>query len=353
MEKYFAASNSASGFVGWFDRIFDPRTLDRVYIIKGGSGTGKSTLMKTAAKRALELGGQCEYYYCSSDPDSVDGIKLRLTDGSTVAMLDGTAPHTTDPKYPGAVDEIVNLGEYWCEDILKAHRREIVALNDKKSRFYKEGYRALSFAGTLYTSQLNEAKGYLLEGKLYAAVMRLLTARMKERRAKSDVRYERTLGLSAICSEGEVYFDSFSDVEAVYTVNDLGGTTPFLFEAIIAAAKELGLPYDRAPVPLVPEFTEAVRFPTLSMSVVTRSERKELRPINMARFVNREGFASSDKTRRRMIKKTVHELILSGVDSFKQAARIHGEIESIYIHAMDFTRLNEATERLIARMGLK
>ena len=65
MQNYFAAANTAAGFLSWFDDIFDPRSLDYIYIIKGGSGTGKSTLMKKAAAKAELLGAKCEYFYCS------------------------------------------------------------------------------------------------------------------------------------------------------------------------------------------------------------------------------------------------------------------------------------------------
>ena len=39
-KKYFAAANTVDGFVSYYDEIFVK--CSRVYIIKGGSGTGKS-----------------------------------------------------------------------------------------------------------------------------------------------------------------------------------------------------------------------------------------------------------------------------------------------------------------------
>ena len=111
MENYFAAANTEAGFVSWFDDIFNARDIDFTYIIKGGSGTGKSTLMKKVAAKAEKLGGACERYYCSSDTASLDGVIAKMPSGARIAMLDGTAPHTHDPKYPGAADAIINLGQ--------------------------------------------------------------------------------------------------------------------------------------------------------------------------------------------------------------------------------------------------
>ncbi len=351
MSNYFAAANTENGFVSWFSDIFDPRKLSRTYIIKGGSGTGKSTLMKKVAEKAENAGGSCEYFYCSSDPTSLDGIIITAPDGETTAMLDGTAPHLTDPKYPGAADEIVNLGEYWCSDILKAQRDEIVALTDKKARLYREAYSFFSSAGALYRSQLKEAESFLLREKLDAAVTRLLTKRMHECRVKGGKGVRRLRGLSALSTRGEAHFDSFEDVKHVCLAVDAVGTAPFLFDALIAAAERLGLSYDRAPMALIPELTEAIRFPELSMSVVSETALSDAKPINMTRFVDREALYGCDRTRRRLIGKATRELTLSGLDKLAEVNRIHSAVEKIYIGAMDFTRLETAASRLIERMG--
>lgn len=42
--NYYACANSARGFVSFFDGNI--KGLDKLYILKGGPGTGKSTLMK-------------------------------------------------------------------------------------------------------------------------------------------------------------------------------------------------------------------------------------------------------------------------------------------------------------------
>ena len=46
-KKYFASANTEKGFVSYFDEIYG--VLDRVYIIKGGPGTGKSHFIRNIA----------------------------------------------------------------------------------------------------------------------------------------------------------------------------------------------------------------------------------------------------------------------------------------------------------------
>ena len=44
--EFFAAANTEEGFYSIFESVFPPSALDKIFIIKGGPGTGKSTLMR-------------------------------------------------------------------------------------------------------------------------------------------------------------------------------------------------------------------------------------------------------------------------------------------------------------------
>ena len=71
------------------------------------TGTGKSTLLKKIAKEFCEIDDVC-IYYCSSDPNSLDAVILKK---AKVIIVDGTAPHTFDPVYPG-VSQIIRITSY-------------------------------------------------------------------------------------------------------------------------------------------------------------------------------------------------------------------------------------------------
>ena len=95
--------------------------ITRRYRVKGGPGTGKSGFIRKVAALAEREGRSVEYYYCSSDPDSLDGA---IIDSST-AIFDGTSPHSYDTVLPGAVDEIINLGDFWNSEELSKYRNKI------------------------------------------------------------------------------------------------------------------------------------------------------------------------------------------------------------------------------------
>ena len=108
-EKYFLGANSGEGFVSHFGDSYNCFDGWRAFIIKGGPGTGKSSFMKYIAVNAADRGYEAVLCPCSSDPDSLDGLIIK--DLKTV-IIDGTAPHTVEPVYPGACEEIINLGVF-------------------------------------------------------------------------------------------------------------------------------------------------------------------------------------------------------------------------------------------------
>ena len=348
MSDYFAAANSAHGFVSWFDDIFAPETLGRTYILKGGSGTGKSTLMKRAAARCEEAGGEVERFRCSSDAASLDGVILRLG-GDSAAILDGTAPHLRDPRYPGAAEEIVHLGAFWDAGALRAHRAEIVALTKRKAALYADAYRSLAAAGLAAREVLAAAGGCLLSEKLDAAAHRLLCQRMKSHRVKpSGAPVRRIRALSAIATQGEVHFDGAREGYEICLAVDAAGSAPYLFDALLRAADALGLDYDRAPMPLLPERTEALTFPKLSLCVLSRTDAADVRPINMTRFLDRA--ALPDRAHLRSLRRLEREFTDAALAKLADVRRQHAALEEIYIAAMDFEAMGKMTDALLARM---
>ncbi|MCI8388578.1 MAG: hypothetical protein HFE63_08960 [Clostridiales bacterium] len=362
-EKYFAAANSAGGFVSWFDEIFSPDNIDRIYIIKGGSGTGKSTLMKRIAARGVELGCTCEYFYCSSDPYSLDGIILRGGKGmkyDSIAVIDGTAPHTRDPKLPGAAEEIVNLGEFWHTDALREHRGEIAKLCSAKSALFSQAYEYLFAAGELDRLLRQDAARFVLREKLESAVERLLTqfARSVHFSPNSKRRepIATTRPVSAISTSGLVSYDTYRELPGkIYAVADLMGSAPFLFDALIDTAKQMGLDTQRAPMPLDPKLSEALYLPELGLSIVNTPSLDESscefeKIINMARFIDRDSLEASDRQRRRMLSKCSRELLDGALAKLDEVKRIHADVEKIYIAAMDFEAVDSYAKGLIERI---
>ncbi|MCL2488959.1 MAG: hypothetical protein FWE80_09780 [Oscillospiraceae bacterium] len=87
---FFLGANTPAGFVEFTGDLYDPHDGWRVYILKGGPGTGKSSLLRALWTRMAELGAEVELIRCSSDPQSLDAVRLP---GIKVLVIDGTHPH--------------------------------------------------------------------------------------------------------------------------------------------------------------------------------------------------------------------------------------------------------------------
>ena len=91
-KNFFIGANTSSAFIDCAAQRL--KSLDKLFIIKGGPGCGKSTFMKAIADAANDAGYDVERVLCSADPDSLDGIFIPELH---IAYVDGTAPHAAVP----------------------------------------------------------------------------------------------------------------------------------------------------------------------------------------------------------------------------------------------------------------
>ncbi|MCX8131897.1 MAG: ATPase [Clostridia bacterium] len=86
----FPGGNTSQGFFSYYNYILSQEEANRIIVIKGGPGVGKSSFMKKIAEEMLCRGYDVEFMHCSSDNNSLDGVVIPAI---KVALLDGTAPH--------------------------------------------------------------------------------------------------------------------------------------------------------------------------------------------------------------------------------------------------------------------
>ncbi|SHK68919.1 PRK06851 family protein [Desulforamulus aeronauticus] len=155
LKKVFPGGNTCRGFFSYYDHIIEPNAT-RIFSLKGGPGVGKSTFMRYIGEKMLDLGYDVEYHCCSSDNGSLDGVCIPAIG---VALLDGTSPHIVDPKNPGAVDEIIHLGDFWNEDKIVENKALILKSNARVGKLFKIAYNQLAEAKAIR----NELDSYYAE----------------------------------------------------------------------------------------------------------------------------------------------------------------------------------------------
>lgn len=341
-ETYFAGANTARGFVGAYPALVREGELDRLYILKGGSGTGKSTLIRQCAARARLYGVQVTMLLCSSDPTSADGVILTGKDGHRIAVVDGTAPHTLDPDLPGAVGEIVPLGECWRTAVLTAARPEIEAHIGEKQAAYRLAYRYLAAYGEMAATSRSLLSGCVCKEKMAAAVRRLAAGIPKGKACREEIRYT-----AGVTMRGVYRLPTFGGLSRQrIAVLDVCGSADFFWDALRAAAAERRCTLYLAPAPGETDTFYEAYLPESGTAFCTACDREEGETaVNMQRFLDRRSLASI-RGRLRFAARCREMLMSGAVESLARAREHHFALEEIYKTAMDFTAVEQIGERI-------
>lgn len=341
---FFATVNSGDGFISFFPEIFS--NLNRLYIIKGGCGTGKSKLIKDIAQNAVSRGYSVEYFYCSADPNSLDGIIFSDSEkGTKIGVIDGTAPHVTDPKYPGAYDEILNVGDFWDTDSLIAKKDKIFEIIDKKTILYRNVYRFLSISSQLLNEEAKISEQALDMPKLQKAVERLM------KKIPHGSGYKETYRLTdGVTTQGIVHLDTYEKMaETNYCITDYYGTACAFINAVKNAAKQKNIPVWISISPLYPSTPNAIYLPDTKIAFRIGEPNPDDKIINIKRFCDNE-VLKSYKNRLRFLKNSSNDLLTGAVATLAEIGKLHAELEQIYINAMDFPRKEAFTLRVLKRI---
>lgn len=347
-DAYFAASNSAGGFRSWYTETFDDRRIGRLYAIKGGPGTGKSRFMRDVATSGTAHGWRAEMIYCSSDPDSLDGIILTKEGEEGIAILDATAPHVYEPRRPGYREEIVNLGAFWSAEALRGERDELDRLNREKAEAYRRAYRYLAGYGGM-TDSLDELTApFLREG----AIARFAGRLMRELPDGKAFR-PRTALMRGVGMRGRVMLDTyFAQAEKICLIEDCHGSAYLLMRELYRQASEKRLAVRVSRDPILPDRTDGLFFTESGAVFAVLPEESchyPHRSVSMRRFVDtgglrrvRESLNYAERVRRVMLSGAIEEL--------ECAACIHFKIEAIYERAMDFPAKEAYTAEFCRRV---
>lgn len=142
--SYFFGACASEGFCSYARELFGRG--DRVLIIKGGPGCGKSTFMRAVAKEAERRGLDAETILCSSDPDSLDGVRVPALG---FAIADGTSPHVLEPELCGGSENYVNFGTFYDAEAMRKVEEEIRTVQRENAACYRHVTACLSAADRL------------------------------------------------------------------------------------------------------------------------------------------------------------------------------------------------------------
>lgn len=356
IRNFYPGGNTSKGFYSFYDFIIDPDAT-RIFVIKGGPGVGKSTFMKQIGKAMVEKGFDIEYHQCSSDNNSIDGLVIPALN---IALIDGTAPHIVDPKNPGAVDEIIHLGDFWDEKGMRANKEEILHSNARVGRNFRIAYSNLKEAKVIH----DEWESYITESMDFGPVNKITRYVAQEVFGDVEPNFNkvaktRHLFGSAITPQGPVNnLDSILlDVDTVYVLKGEPGTGKSTFMGkMLARAEEMGIDSEAYHCPLDPNKLDFLVIPQLRVAFINGTE-----PL----IVDLSNFKTAEVDFDQFLDPDVVEVYEKEIASCKErfwkaynravfyiseAKRIHDEMEEYYIPNMDFAAINAKREEILKRI---
>lgn len=346
----YPGSNTSRGFFSYYDQILPSAKARRIFVLKGGPGVGKSTLMRRAGA-LLEPLFDVEYLHCSSDPDSLDGI---CAPALGFLMLDGTSPHVVDPLVPGAVDGIVNLGVCLNEDAMQVQAPRILRLQADISRCFARAYRYLSAASSVRSDSAALLEQATDRARLDALLRPALQALFTES-PRFAAGQERKMFAGAITPKGCIHtLDTLGAAQVWQIQGPWGIPSQWALERIRTQLLWQGQTVESYFCALDPTRLEHLYCPANGLLITTDSLHHSYAE-HTARVLDWQecldaSLLSAHAERLDLNHQLFETLLDAAVSCLEQAKRLHDQLEAIYIQYMDYQTLDAMSESVLNRI---
>ena len=296
MNSFFLGANSKNGFYSLYGG-FPGKPGAFLHILKGGPGTGKSTLLRRIAAAAEQRGLAVRRVLCSGDPDSLDGLFLPELG---LAWADGTAPHALEPGLFGVTGDYLDLGRAMTRSFSSAEKEALLSLQEENRRQYKAAYQALADSAAAGWEAITPPSD---PGEALEALPR--------RDRSPEI---RRCFLGAVSCKGLLQLPLPEGYQIL-------PASPAALRRAAEAAAARGWDTLRCPWPLDPAEPEWLLLPELKLALRVRRQPSE----------------------------EAERSLQQAVQALRQAKAFHDEMEAVYRPHMDFAELNEEAERQIRK----
>ncbi len=352
IKNYYAGGNTWKGFYSLYENLL--QGLERLYIIKGGPGTGKSSFIRKIGNFMADSGYNIDFLHCSSDNDSLDGV---IIPELQIAIVDGTAPHIIDPKYPGAVEKIINFGQFWDEGILRANKDKIIELTDEISVNFRLAYEQFSTAKAIHDEWEQIYLAVIDFNKANQVTESLITQIFSTDIPQENAAKIRKLFFGAATPNGAVNFieNITADIKKRYIVKGRPGSgKSTMMRKIGQHAEKLGLSVDYFPCAFDPDSLDMIVLPNLSVAIIDGTAPHVIDPsrendqvVDMFALCIDPQVENERKGDILDVEERYKAKMLVGTNYLKKAKQLHDELEQFYIKAMDFNKVNQMREEIL------
>lgn len=344
--RFYLGANSPEGFYGYFQKAYGPDW--KVWLIKGGPGSGKSTLMRRITER---VPGSWEEIRCSSDPASLDAA---ICEEKKVMLADATSPHVLEAGCPGCVEQLVDLGEGFDIAALRRTADPIRYLAGENKAFHRQAVHYLAAAAQVQCVRMEQAADKL-DREAVRSLAKIWFQRLELQNGPCGKVRQR--GLCAVTPEGVLCFEDTVGLlcDRIFVLqDDWGAAAPVFLACLCDALNAAGCGYTLCNCSLFPKNKpEHLLLPHSRIAFVTGSHAhlftmEHGTNIDLRDMYGAHRPGTKDALQRILAQET--HLLEAAAGCMYQARLVHDELERYYISAMDFSFVQKKTEKLAAEI---
>ncbi|QHI73263.1 hypothetical protein [Aminipila terrae] len=276
-----------------------------------------------------------------------------------------------DPVNPGAVDQIIHLGDYWNERGIRENKLAVIETNERIKSMFQYAYNYFRAAGKLYDNVTAMYDTAIERAEIYKLTAAVVGNELAHKEICLNPGNVKKYFASAITPMGITnYIKSLiSGYKKVYIISSPVGlcATSLLnvfAESVIYRGYDVELYY----CPMKPESKiEHLLVPEIGVAFISVNKYHDLEPWEIAN--DEEGknnpeivhIDMNDMIVRRKLEKletlienncvSMDKLICDGIECLKLAKQEHDYLESFYIPNMDFKKIDELRNEIIAKIG--
>ncbi len=353
--KFFLGANTPQGFFSFFRELTEKYKEDyTLYPIKGGPGTGKSTLMKKATLNAIKSEPFGELIYCSSDPDSLDAVLLPKR---KIIIVDATPPHTIEPAYPGAFERPVCLYSAFDYDALAQKREILYPLVAQNQSCHTACARLMAAAqGLFYDNYLTFLAASDVE-KMVKTAKNLAIKELRRKKAEGPGE-EHCRFLNAVTPKGFYgFYENLKACPRIVAIDDpFGAASSIMMQVLRKELLKRGFSIYSCFSPFDPENKiDHILVPEIGLAFVTQNRLLAVPKEKISKTLHYTRFLISDtpkrkKQRIRFNQRVAFELINEAIRVSKRGKELHDDIEAVYHDAVNFKiveQITKATQKAI------
>ncbi len=266
-----------------------------------------------------------------------------------------------DPKNPGAVDMIVNLGDYWNEEGIRVNKVDILRCNRRIKFNFEKAYNYFGAARKMYDNLNSIYENALDEAEIHKEAAKLVNIELSHKELSKRMGKSSKFFASALTPQGNVnYIDSLIEgYEKIYVIKGpvgIGGGK--IFDIIKESARYRGFDVESYYCPMVPDTKiEHLLIPDLKIAFVSSNYYHKLKVdayemINLNDYIHWDGICKYKE----MIndsQRLMEELINKGIECIQGAKKMHDDLETNYIPNMNFEAVENCRKSIVEKYLLK